>query len=52
MNNKKVYKEDVWKIISEHIGEDNAINQNDIVDQYWIRRNDEVSDREIRKLIR
>ena len=27
---KKIYKEDIWKIISEHVGEDNAINQSDI----------------------
>lgn len=50
--NKKVYKEDIWKIISEHVGEDNAINQNDIVEEYFSNWFIDVSNREVRRLIR
>ena len=47
MNNKKVYKEDIWKIISEHVGEDNAIPQYSIA--VTLRT---ISSREVRHLIR
>jgi len=50
--NKKIHKEDVWKIISEHVGEENAINQDGITLQCYLRRNYEMSNREIRRLIR
>ena len=50
---KKVYKEDVWKIISEHVGEGNAINQHNIANVYaYYSNGGSVSSREVRKLIR
>ena len=52
MNNKKVYKEDIWKIISEHVGEDNAISQYDTAVEYYARTRETISEREVRKLIR
>lgn len=54
MKNKKVYKEDVWKIISEHVGEDNAINQYDIANfhYHYVDGGSVCSTREVRKLIR
>jgi len=45
--NKKIYKEDVWKIISEHVGEENAINQYQITMEYG-----SISEREVRRMIR
>jgi len=50
--NKKIHKEDVWKIISEHVGKENAINQDGITLQCYLRRNYEMSNGEIRRLIR
>lgn len=54
MNNKKVYKEqDVWKIISEHVGEDNAISQNDIARLCaHYSYGGSISEREVRRVIR
>jgi len=51
--NKHIYKEDIWKIISEHVGEDNAINQHGITMEYLMRyHNGSIRDRTIRKFIR
>lgn len=52
MNTKKVYKEDVWKIISEHVGEDNAINQHEISTKHCVHTSYEIGSREVRRLIR
>lgn len=54
MNNKKVYKEDIWRIISEHVGEENAINQDGIAEKYFsfAARYENISNRQVRKLIR
>lgn len=51
--NKKMYKEDIWKIISNHVGEDNAISQYGIAGIYpCLNDNEGISSREIRKIIR
>ena len=52
MNNKKIYKEDIWKIISEHVGEDNAINQHRTSMEYFMINHGSISEREVRRLIR
>ena len=53
MNSKKVYKEDVWKIISNHVGANNAISQYGIAGIYpCLNDGERISSREIRKLIR
>ena len=52
MNNKKVYKEDIWRIISEHVGEENAIDQYHVRTEYIFRNHSGISEREVRKLIR
>ena len=51
MNNKKVYKEDIWKIISEHVGEENAINQY-LIDSKLYANYQNTNVRAIRRLIR
>jgi biotin operon repressor len=52
--NKKIYKEDIWKIISEHVGEDNAISQQEIATEYFsfAARYQNISERAVRRLIR
>jgi len=49
---KVIYKEDIWDIIKEHVGDFNAINQYLIADKYMAWHNDSITERVVRKAIR